>query len=122
MLTYVTDPKSKDSDEFLKTRIKDLNRLTIDVSTVFFGVNVSCAQCHDHPHVRDWTQDVFYGMKSFFARSFDANGVLGEYDAGQVKYIPNKGKEKVAPVMFLTGKRLELPNVREPNGEDRKKA
>ena len=122
MLPDETDPKTQGSSEFLKARIKDLNRLTIDVSTVFFGVNVSCAQCHDHPQVRDWTQDQFYGMKSFFARTFDANGTLAEYDAGQVKYTPNKGTEKVAPVMFLTGKRLELPNVREPNGEDRKKA
>jgi hypothetical protein len=116
------DPKTQGSSEFLKSRIKDLNRLTIDVSSIFFGVNVSCAQCHDHPHVPDWTQDHFYGMKSFFARTFENGGVLAEYDAGLVKYIPNKGKEKVAPVMFLTGKKLELPNVREPNGEDKKKA
>jgi hypothetical protein len=122
MLPDDTDAKTQGSGEFVKSRIKDLNRLTIDVSTVFFGVNVSCAQCHDHPHVRDWTQDLFYGMKSFFARTFDANGMLAEYDAGQVKYIPNKGTEKVAPVMFLTGKKLDLPNIREPNGEDRKKA
>jgi hypothetical protein len=122
MLPDESDPKTQGSSEFLKSRIKDLNRLTIDVSTVFFGVNVSCAQCHDHPHVRDWTQDQFYGMKSFFARTYDANGVLAEYDAGQVKYTPNKGTEKIAPVMFLTGKRLDLPNQRELNGEDRKKA
>lgn len=122
MLPDDSNPKMQGSSEFLKARIKDLNRLTIDVSTVFFGVNVSCAQCHDHPQVRDWTQDQFYGMKSFFARTYDANGVLAEYDAGLVKYTPNKGTEKVAPVMFLTGKRLDLPNVREPNGEDRKKA
>jgi hypothetical protein len=117
-----SDPKTAGSGEFLKSRVKDLNRLTIDVSSIFFGVNVSCAQCHDHPHVPDWTQDHFYGMKSFFARTFEAQGILAEYDAGLVKYIPNKGKEKVAPVMFLTGKKLDLPNVREPNGEDKKKA
>src|SRR5262249_6670809 len=85
-------------------------------------VNVSCAQCHDHPHVPDWTQDHFYGMKSFFARTFEAGGVLAEYDAGLVKYIPNKGQEKVAPAMFLTGKKLDLPNLREPTKEEKKKA
>src|SRR5207302_8400216 len=83
---------------------------------------VSCAQCHDHPHVHDWTQDIFYGMKSFFARTFENGGVIAEYDAGQVKYIPNKGTEKIAPVMFLSGKTLDLPNVRDPNGEEKKKA
>jgi Protein of unknown function (DUF1549)/Protein of unknown function (DUF1553) len=114
--------ETKGASEFIKTRVKDLNRLTIDVSTIFFGVNVSCAQCHDHPHVLDWTQDHFYGMKSFFARTFDSGGIVAEYDAGVVKYIPNKGKEKVAPAMFLTGKTLELPNQREPDKEDKKKA
>src|SRR5437764_2683975 len=120
MLTYVTDPKSKDSDEFLKTRIKDLNRLTIDVSTIFFGVNVSCAQCHDHPHVHDWTQDHFYGMKSFFARTVEAGTFLGERDFGVVKYVPNKGKEKEAPVMFLTGRKLDVPGLKEPTKEEKK--
>jgi hypothetical protein len=72
--------------------------------------------------VKDWTQDHFYGMKSFFARTFEDKGILAEYDAGLVKYLPNKGKEKIAPVMFLTGKTLEVPNLREPNKEDKKLA
>ena len=114
------EPKTQGSGEFMKSRIKDLNRLTIDTSTIFFGVNVSCAQCHDHPHVGEWTQDIFYGMKGFFARTVDNGGQLAEYDAGLVKYIPNKGTEKVAPVMFLTGKKLDVPNIREPNGEEKK--
>ena len=71
MLPDQAEPKVNGAEEFLKSRVKDLNRLTIDVSTIFFGVNVSCAQCHDHPQVSDWTQDHFYGMKSFFARTFE---------------------------------------------------
>jgi hypothetical protein len=122
MLPDDADPKKQGSGEFLKSRIKDVNRLTIDVSTTFFGVNVSCAQCHDHPHVPAWTQDLFYGMKGFFARTFENGGILAEYEAGVVKYVPNKGKEKVAPVMFISGKKLDMPNVREPNGAEKKKA
>jgi hypothetical protein len=115
------DPKMHGASDFLKTRIKDLNRVTIDVSTTFFGVNVSCAQCHDHPHVQAWTQDQFYGMKSFFARTIDAGGFLGERDFGIVKYIPNKGKEKVAPILFLNGKRIDAPGMTDPTGDERKK-
>src|SRR3712207_7655201 len=48
----------------------------------------------DHPHVPDWTQDHFYGMKSFFARTFENGGFLGERDRGVVKYTPNKGKDR----------------------------
>ncbi|MBM4070358.1 MAG: DUF1549 domain-containing protein [Planctomycetes bacterium] len=121
MLPDEKDKAMRGAGEFLKSRVRDTNRLTIDASVVFLGVNVSCAQCHDHPHVSAWTQDHFYGMKSFFARSFDSGGFVAERDFGFVKYIPNKGKEKVAPVMFLTGKALDVPGLKEPSKEERKK-
>ncbi|GIT28547.1 MAG: hypothetical protein Ct9H300mP1_05930 [Planctomycetaceae bacterium] len=34
---------------FLKARAGSLDDLTVDTSVLFFGVNVSCAKCHDHP-------------------------------------------------------------------------
>src|ERR1043165_3271759 len=121
MLPDQTDPKMQGANDFIKTRIKDLNRLTIDVSTTFFGVNVSCAQCHDHPHVQQWTQDQFYGMKSFFARTVDSGGFLGERDFGVVKYVPNKGQEKVSPIIFLSGTKIDAPGMKDPTGEEKRK-
>jgi hypothetical protein len=121
MLPDQNNPKEKGASEFLKTRVKDLNRVTIDVSSLFFGVNISCAQCHDHPHVLDWKQDHFYGMKSFFARTFEKGGFVGERDQGVVKFIPNKGKEKVAKVMFLSGKVIEAPGQVETPKEKTKR-
>jgi hypothetical protein len=118
MLPDDSDPKTRGASEFLRTRVKDLNRLTTDVSTLFFGVNISCAQCHDHPHVDDWKQDHFYGMKAFFARTFEAGGKLAERAQGVVKFIPNKGTEKVARVMFLTGKVVEEPAAPPPVVKD----
>ncbi len=35
------------------------------MSRVFMGVQIQCAQCHDHPFDK-WTQEEFYGMASFF--------------------------------------------------------
>lgn len=121
MLPEEGNPSTRGANEFLKSRVKDTNRLTIDASTVFFGVNVSCAQCHDHPHVPAWTQDHFYGMKTFFARTVETGGFLGERDFGLVKYLPHKGQEKTAPAMFLTGKKLEVPGLKEPSKEEKKK-
>ena len=121
MLPDEKDPKMKGANDFIKTRVKDLNKLTIEASSTFFGVNVSCAQCHDHPHVQAWTQDQFYGMKGFFARTFDAGGFLGEKDFGVVKYIPNKGKEKVSPILFLNGKQIDAPGMKDPTPEEKKK-
>lgn len=122
MLPDQNNPKEKGAGEFLKSRVKDLNRVTIDVSSLFFGVNISCAQCHDHPHVLDWKQDHFYGMKSFFARTYEKGGFVGERDQGVVKFIPNKGKEKVAKVMFLSGKVIEAPgSVEVPKEKTKRK-
>jgi Protein of unknown function (DUF1549)/Protein of unknown function (DUF1553) len=122
MLPDPADPKQAGASEFLSTRIKDLNRVTIDVSTRFFGVNVSCAQCHNHPLVENWTQDHFYGLKSFFARTVEATGgILVERDFGSVKYVPNKKSEKVSPVMFLTGKALDVPGMAEPTADQKKR-
>lgn len=120
MLPDENSEKFKGAGEFLKTRLKDQNRMTIDTSIVFLGVNVSCAQCHTHPHVPAWTQDHFYGLKTFFSRTVDAGGFLGERDFGMVKYVPNKGQEKMAPVMFLTGKTLDVPGLKEPDKTEKK--
>src|SRR5262249_40281193 len=59
-------PERKRADRFLTKRLNNLDDLTNDTARVFFGVNVSCAKCHDHPLVADWTQDHYYGMTSFF--------------------------------------------------------
>lgn len=35
---------------------------------VFQGVQIQCAQCHDHPYTA-WTQQDFYGVAAFFSRT-----------------------------------------------------
>ncbi len=35
------------------------------LTRAFMGVQIQCAQCHDHPFDK-WTQEEFYGMASFF--------------------------------------------------------
>jgi len=116
-----TDPNAKGAADFVKSRVADLDRLTTDVSALFFGVNVSCAQCHDHPLVSDWKQDHFYGMKSFFARSFDNGGFLAERDYGPVKFKPTKGPDRQARMMFLTGTTVDGPGMKDPSKDEEKK-
>ena len=108
------------ADQFLKSRVKDLDRLANDASVIFFGVNVSCAQCHNHPLVSEWTQSHFFGMKSFFSRTFENGDFLGEREYGLVKFQTTEGKEQVAPLMFLTGTVLDEPESTEPTDEQKK--
>jgi hypothetical protein len=118
MLPDEADAATKGAAEFLKARLTDTDRLTNDVSVAFFGVNVSCAQCHDHPLVKDWTQEHFYGMKTFLARTYDAGGTLAERPAGLIKYKPNKGPEKSARMIFLTGTEVQSDTLRDQTKEE----
>lgn len=116
-----TDSKATGASNFLKGRVNDLDKLTNDVSVLFFGVNVSCAQCHNHPLVEDWKQDHYYGMKAFFNRTFDNGGFLSEREFGVVKFKPPKGPERQAKMMFLTSKVIDDPGMREPTKEEANK-
>lgn len=117
------DPRKKelaDAETFLRTRVMDTDQLTNDVSILFFGVNVSCAQCHDHPFVSHWTQDHFYGMKSFFARTFENGGFVAERDYGLVTYQTTSGESREARLMFLTGQTVDEPASVEPSDAEKK--
>lgn len=115
------DETTKSAGEFLRARVQDADKMTNDVSVAFFGVNVSCAQCHDHPLVKDWKQDHFFGMKSFLARTYEANGQLAEREAGIVKFKPTKGPERPAKLMFLTGTVVETDTLRELTKDEQKR-
>src|SRR5438067_2190744 len=100
-------------DGFLARRQATLDELTADSTSVFFGVNVSCARCHDHPLVPDWTQDHYYGMASFFVRTAEAgkgkqkNGEVGEKPVADIQFVTTKGQRRTAKVMFLSGRTLD---------------
>ena len=120
MLSDAEALQRKGAVDFLKSRVKDPDRLTNDVSSAFFGVNISCAQCHDHPLVDDWKQGHFYGFKSFFNRTFENGDFLGEREYGLVSYQTPKGEQKQAELMFLSGRKVVEPAIKEPDNKAKK--
>lgn len=95
---------------FLKQRAKDLDAMTNDTATLLFGVNISCAKCHDHPLVPDWHQEHYFGFASFFKRTFATRrGFLAERFEGELKYTTVSGEERRSNFMFLNGKVVEEP-------------
>ena len=96
-------PKRKPAMKFLDVRAKDLDKLTTDATRVFFGVDVSCARCHDHPLVDDWKQDHYYGMASFFHRTTGGKGSISEKSEGDITFKGASGSQQAARVMFLSG-------------------
>lgn len=115
------DAEIKAATTFVRVRARELDELTNDSSAIFFGVNVSCAKCHDHPLVDDWKQDHYFGMASFFQRTYvtKKNGVAEKY-SGEVKFKTTKGEDRVAKFMFLTGTTVDEPVV-EVSAEEKKK-
>jgi hypothetical protein len=120
LLPADADPVQKEAMQFVAVRVGDLDKLVNETSVTFFGVNVSCAQCHDHPLVPEWTQEHFYGMKSFVSRTFDNGGFLAEREYGMVNYKTTKGESRDARLMFLTGTVVDEPATKDPSDKEQK--
>ena len=102
---------------FLDRRVKDLDALTVDTTRAFFGVDISCARCHNHPLVKDWKRDHYYGMAAFLVRTAGGKGSVTEKADGEARFAGKDGKEQVAPIMFLTGRTVADPaKPREKDG------
>jgi hypothetical protein len=112
-----TDPRLRPAARFYLDREAEPHRITQDVSRLFLGMNLQCAQCHDHPLVKAYHQEHYYGLYAFFSRSYlfkDAKAkqdVLAEKAEGEVSFQsvfpPKLGK--------TTGPRLpDGPPVAEP--------
>jgi hypothetical protein len=114
------DPARRGALQFLKSRGRDLDAMTNDTSVLFFGVNMSCAKCHDHPLVEDWRQDHYFGLTAFFARTYVTKSKrLAEKSTAEVKFKTTKGEEKTAALMFLSGATVDELVV-ERKAEERK--
>lgn len=61
---------------FWKDRGMPLDNLA-GTSEIFFGTNISCAQCHDDPF-NDWTQMDYYRFAAFFVQTQEAAGTKEE--------------------------------------------
>lgn len=110
MLTSETDEEKKAALKFIKSRARDIDDLTNDTSRIFFGVSINCAKCHDHPLVLDWHQDHYFGLYSFFQRTYlNKRDQLAERSEGQVKFKTTEGVDKQARFMFLTGSVIDEP-------------
>jgi Protein of unknown function (DUF1549)/Protein of unknown function (DUF1553) len=87
-----SDTKNRGPARFYLERKGEPNEIVRDVSRLFLGTNLHCAQCHDHPLVPDYKQDHYYGLFAFFNRSYPVTdkklkmAVLGEKAEGEVSY------------------------------------
>ena len=86
------DEKLRPAAKFFLDRKFDVDLITRDIGRVFLGVDLECAQCHDHPSIDGYLQRHYYGLSAFLKRSYlftdpkTKKKVLGEKAEGDVKF------------------------------------
>ena len=102
------DPATRPALRFAFVRTEDsyrkmnANALTRDVGRLLLGVNLQCAQCHDHPSIADYKQADYHGLLAFISRSYIGSVkqadktvmVLAEKADGEVKFTSVFDREK----------------------------
>ncbi len=70
LLADGADPAKRAPARFALDRGSDPNMLTRDIGRVFFGRDMQCAQCHDHPLVDDYLQSDYQGLFAFLQPTY----------------------------------------------------
>ena len=69
--------------------------LAAATSRLFLGVQLECAQCHNHPFAK-WSREQFWGLAAFFGGIERADGGLREVMDRREMLIPNADRTAVA--------------------------
>lgn len=86
------DEQHRGPAKFYLEREGEPNLLTREVGRMFFGMDLQCAQCHDHPSIDDYYQSDYYGLYAFVGRSYlfqpdtKKPAVLAEKAEGDAKF------------------------------------
>ena len=74
--------------------IPEPNVITNAAGTLFLGIELQCAECHDHPF-RRWSQQDYWGLAAFFSRVKDSGN-----KGGVKRWIRETAREPDQPVVI----------------------
>ncbi len=103
------DEPTRVAARFHLDREGEPSALVRDTGRIFFGMDLSCAQCHDHPRVADYLQRDYHGLFAFFNRTYlftrdsDKKAFLAEKAEGDVTFSSVFTKESGATRPRLPG-------------------
>lgn len=67
------DESLRPATRFYQARTCEPDELTRDIGRLFFGMDMQCNQCHDHPLVDDYKIGDYYGLRAFVTRTYVFN-------------------------------------------------
>src|SRR6185436_14478084 len=79
LITATGDLRSNGAVGFITARARGgggPEAVTGAAARIFLGLQIQCAQCHDHPYDKRWKQEDFYGLVAYFARTKPRNEKL----------------------------------------------
>jgi hypothetical protein len=94
---------------FLAARNNNYQAMAEAVAPVAFGVQINCAQCHNHPLVWEIEQRHYWGLVAAFNRSKNVDtetgfGVAESAVGGFINFANLKKESQPATLVFLNGK------------------
>lgn len=98
VLTASGKVKDQPAATFVGFHEADTTRLAAETARVFLGLQIGCAQCHDHPF-DEWRRQQFHELAAYFVR---ASAKMPWNDSGEIE-VKDKGKGE-----------YEMPNVADP--------
>jgi Protein of unknown function (DUF1549)/Protein of unknown function (DUF1553) len=105
-----SDPRLRGAAEYLAHFVEEADAkagreaATVAVASAFFGVQLQCARCHDHPTVPAWTKAHFDGLRAFFDRTETSR------KDSALKLTEKPFRLTDTRPMFLDGKKFALSN------------
>jgi hypothetical protein len=95
------DSKLRPAARFYLDRGAEPNLITRDVGRIFFGRDLQCAQCHDHPLVKDYRQSDYHGMLAFFSSGYALSRKEGTKEISV--YAEKAGTDLAFDSVFVKG-------------------
>ncbi len=99
-----SDPEFRAAAGFIINRQADPHVVTRDIGRIFFGRDVQCAQCHDHPLVADYEQAEYFGILSFVNRTY----LFADEKRGNLPFL---GEKSEGPLEFASVFRPTAPRT-----------
>jgi hypothetical protein len=108
VLARPTADERRGAIEFLYARKDNAQQMAEAAGSALLGLQIKCAQCHDHPLAPEIKQSHYWGMVAAFNRSkavdtAAGSGVAESATAGFIKFTNLKGKSTEARLAFLDG-------------------